>query len=113
MESIIEEKIIIECEEQLGARFPETYRKSMMNQNGGVVEIDDLEWNLVPIADIASETNDDATWNGYPNRAVSIGRDMFGDILVLLRLGRVLAIGCITGITMTGKSIVRQKIFQS
>ena len=83
----IDEKFISACEKQLGARFPESYRKSMMNQNGGVVEIDDLEWDLVPIADIVSETNDDATWNGYPNRAVSIGRDMFGDILVLLRLG--------------------------
>ena len=46
----IDEKIINVCEKQLGARFPESYRKSMMIQNGGVVEIDDLEWDLVPIA---------------------------------------------------------------
>ena len=76
MASQIDEKYIIECENELGAKLPESYRKPMRNQNGGVVEIDDFEWDLVPIDDssipaefdnssyhIISETKDDCIHN--------------------------------------------------
>ena len=35
----IDEMYIIECENELGAKLPESYRNGMMNQNGGVVEL--------------------------------------------------------------------------
>ncbi len=39
MASQIDEKYIIECEDELEANLPESYRNAMMNQNGGVVEL--------------------------------------------------------------------------
>lgn len=97
----IEATYIQECEEELGAKFPESYRRAMLEQNGGLIELDSLEWTLVPIFDpteprelsafdshVISETKLGSKWNGFPNNAVVIACNMFGDYLILLRWGQ-------------------------
>jgi hypothetical protein len=82
----------------LGARFPESYRRSMLLHNGGGLDIDGEPWELIPIRDDRSQrralrTEEDVlgwtyafqTWRAWPKGAISIARNGVGDALLFLR----------------------------
>ena len=96
----LDEKFVIEAEGKLGARLPESYRKAMMNENGGEVSTEEDEWDLYPIMDssekkrlartcndICYETKSNSDWNGFPDNAVAIAYNGYGDQLVFLSDG--------------------------
>jgi hypothetical protein len=89
-----------EAESLLGARFPDSYRRAMMQSNGGEVEAAGDVWELIPIRDsssrqrlsrtcndVLSETDQFRLWRSWPKRAIGIARNGVGDALVLLRHG--------------------------
>jgi hypothetical protein len=89
-----------EAESLLRARFPDSYRRAMMQSNGGKVEAAGDLWELIPIRDsssrkrlsrtcndVLSETDQFRLWRSWPKRAISIARNGVGDALVLLRNG--------------------------
>ncbi|MEP5762769.1 MAG: SMI1/KNR4 family protein [Litoreibacter sp.] len=93
----VAEKYIEDCESKLGFTLPETYRVTMMNDNGGVVVCEGDTWNLHPIwdksdkkrlkrtaNDVARETNEMASWTGWPDDAVCIAYNGTGDVLMFL-----------------------------
>ena len=82
----------------LGARFPESYRRSMLLHNGGQRDIDGELWELMPIYDDRSEgrattteedvlgwTDEFRMWRAWPKGAISIARNGVGDALLFLR----------------------------
>jgi hypothetical protein len=82
----------------LGARFPESYRRSMLVHNGGERDLDGELWELLPIRDDRSERRSSATdedvlgwtdefrmWRSWPKGAISIARNGVGDALLFLR----------------------------
>jgi cell wall assembly regulator SMI1 len=82
----------------LGARFPESYRRSMLLHNGGERDVGGEAWELMPIRDDRSEwkstrTEEDVLgwtdsfrmWRTWPKRAISIARNGVGDALLFLR----------------------------
>ena len=91
----VSEEFVIAAEKVLGARLPESYRKSMQIENGGQVEAMSDYWTLVPIQDksdrkriartsydIVRETGDMAEWVGWPEAAVKIAQNGTGDALL-------------------------------
>jgi hypothetical protein len=96
----IAENFISAAEELLGAKFPASYRSSMLMSNGGELEIEDDVWQQYPIADtsdrrrlsrtanhIIKETNLLKSWPGFPEEALAIAGNDSGDQLVLLKKG--------------------------
>jgi hypothetical protein len=94
------ELYVQEAESLLGARFPDSYRRAMMQSNGGEVEAAGDVWELIPIRDsssqkrlsrtcndVLSETDQFRLWRSWPKRAIGIARNGVGDALVLLRDG--------------------------
>ncbi|WP_421306142.1 SMI1/KNR4 family protein [Aeromonas veronii] len=94
------ENFISAAEELLGAKFPDSYRSSMLMSNGGELEIENDVWLQYPIADtsdrkrlsrtanhIIKETNHLKSWPGFPKEAVAIAGNGSGDQLVLLKEG--------------------------
>jgi hypothetical protein len=88
---------IVAAETQLGIRLPDGFRNRLMSQNGGEVEADDDDWTVFPVFDssdrkrasrsanhIVRETQQAATWPGFPERAVAIASNGTGDLLVFL-----------------------------
>jgi hypothetical protein len=85
-------------ENLLGARFPDSYRLAMMRENGGVLDVADETWELIPLRDASSqrrlsETSDDVLswnkqfrmWKRWHTLAIAIARNGLGDALVLIR----------------------------
>ena len=98
MPSPIEERFIIETENALGLKFPETFRRCMMIDNGGTVETPPDAWRLYPFwdksdkkrlkrtcNDIIRETGEAGKWEMFPTNAIAIGENGCGDRLVFLR----------------------------
>lgn len=96
----LDEKYILECEKELGAALPPNYRSAMMQENGGEIETDEDTWEQYPIFDksdrkrisrtcnhIISETISCTGWNGFPDNAVAIANNGFGDQMVFLKSG--------------------------
>lgn len=94
----LSESYVAQAEVKLGARLPESYRRAMMEANGGEVATDEEDWQLYPILDssdkrrlsrscndIVTETKSAAEWDGFPVRAVAIAANGSGDLLVFLR----------------------------
>ncbi|WP_294822151.1 SMI1/KNR4 family protein [uncultured Flavobacterium sp.] len=88
---------IDEAEQELGTRFPASFRNRMAHENGGEVATDDDEWILFPFFDrtdkkrisrtcnhIVLETQKAREWQGFPVEAVAIASNGLGDMLVLL-----------------------------
>ncbi|MDP5101971.1 MAG: SMI1/KNR4 family protein, partial [Nonlabens sp.] len=82
----VEEKYIIETENELGVKFPIGFRNRMMESNGGEVDLEDFNFELYPFFDksdkkrisrtcnhIGLETRNAKLWNGFPQNAVAIG----------------------------------------
>lgn len=96
----LKEKFVLQAEELLGARLPDSYRQAMMEANGGEVATEDEDWQLHPILDMSEkkrfsrscnnivlETKNCAEWHGFPERAVAIATNGSGDRLVFLKSG--------------------------
>ena len=87
-------------ETALGATLPPTYRESMMQANGGTVEVDGDTWELFPLRDgsdrkrlsrtanhVLHETQKAQEWPNYHENAIAIAGDGSGDLLVLFQEG--------------------------
>lgn len=127
----LDPECVVRAEQKLGAKLPPSYVAKMLQANGGSIEVDADEWELHPILDetdsrrlartcndILRETDQAREWEGFPQEALSIGRNGFGDHLVVLRSGggmfeetlyhwdhethEVIAIGPATEVFLTG-----------
>ena len=87
-------------EKEIAAELPSSYRNAMMIDNGGFVKVRGEEWQLFPIRDqssrklitrtanhILKETKPAQEWAGYPENALAIAANDYGDLLVMLRTG--------------------------
>lgn len=94
----LDEKYIVECEKELGATLPPNYRSAIKQENGGEIETDEDTWEQYPIFDksdkkrlsrtcnhIIAETKYCEGWNGFPENAVAIANNGFGDQMVFLK----------------------------
>jgi len=88
-------------EEAIGATLPESYRNSMMQNNGGAVEAYDEVWELFPIQDQSSkklisrtcnhvlkETESAQEWPNFHENALAIGENGSGDYLIIFQEGQ-------------------------
>jgi len=96
----LSEEYLVQAEAKLGARLPASYRRAMMEENGGEVTTEDEDWQLYPILDssdkkrlsrscndIIAETKNAANGAGFPEQAVAIAANGAGDLLVFLKSG--------------------------
>lgn len=96
----IEEKYIAKMEATLNVTFPPDFRKKMMFDNGGEIVNDQFEFELFPFFDssdkkrikrtcnhIGLETKNAQGWTEFPENAIAIGADGFGNHLILLHGG--------------------------
>lgn len=92
----VSEKYVLDCENELGATLPDSYRTAMINDNGGAVICDRDTWNLHPMWDksdkkrlkrtfnsVVRETNSMTGWTGWPGNAICIAANGTGDALIL------------------------------
>lgn len=89
-----------ETEEEIEARFPDHCRTSMLDKNGGTIELNEDQWEIIPIRDttdrkrisrtcnnVISETELFSEWGNWHDNAYAIAHNGAGDVLVLLRTG--------------------------
>jgi hypothetical protein len=94
----VDEKYIYETEQELNTKFPTKFKQRMMNNNGGEFKSGELEFELYPFFDksdnkrisrtcnhIGLETKNAHEWKGFPETAVAIGSDGFGNQLILMK----------------------------
>jgi hypothetical protein len=94
------ESFVLAAERELGATLPPSYRRSMLQENGGELETDGEVWDQYPIADtsdrkrlsrtanhILKETQSCREWPGFPSDALAIAGNGAGDQLVFLQRG--------------------------
>lgn len=97
MLSPLPETCLLDAEARLGVTFPACYRRWLLRRNGGAVEIEEVWWDLHPVADTTCPNRMGPTWDdvcrqtqlarmlgGFPATAVAIGDDGSGDRLVLV-----------------------------
>ena len=95
----VDEKYILSTEEKLKVKFPESFRKKMIEENGGTVETPPDAWDLYPFFDtsnkkrmkrtsndIIRETNVAREWDTFPKDAIAIGANGSGDQLIFMRV---------------------------
>ena len=93
----ITESEIEKTESEIGLRFPESFRRSMMANNGGVALTETDQWELHPFRDttdrkrlsrtcnhILVETKSAREWRGFPENAVAVAGNGFGDVMMFL-----------------------------
>lgn len=96
----IEEQYIAETEVEFGVKFPTEFKERMINSNGGELIADDLEFELYPFFDksnkkrisrtcnhIGLETRKAREWEWFPEKAIAIASDGYGNQLVLIHNG--------------------------
>lgn len=94
----LQESYLAAAEVALGARLPESYRRSMLRSNGGELEAAGDDWQQYPISDtserkrlsrttnhVLKETEQFRQWRGFPPNALSIASNGSGDCLLFLR----------------------------
>ena len=93
----IEESEVEKTEKQLGAKLPEAYRKSMIEENGkNFIITEEDEWELFPLKDasnrkklartaydILKETESALNWPNFPKDSIVIANNGMGDLLFL------------------------------
>ena len=97
----LSEEQILKTEDELKARLPETYRDAMKGNNGGEATIAEHDWVFYPIKDTSDEKRTSRTCNhiihetkeclGFPNfpdNAVAIADNGFGDKIIFLKEGK-------------------------
>ena len=95
----IEQKYLEEMEKSLHVKFPSEYRNAMINENGGEIQKDNYHFRLYPFFDksnkkrisrtsnhILKENESVKKWNNFPEEAIAIGSDDFGNQLVFLKV---------------------------
>ena len=93
----IDEKHIIDTEKELGLTFPTSFKQKMIKSNGGEITFKNIVWQLFPFFDksdkkrisrtcnhIISETLEAKQWVGFPEKAIAIASDGYGNKLILL-----------------------------
>ena len=93
----VDEQYITETENQLGLKFPLTFKDKMKIENGGEIETADDSWTICPFFDksdikrikrttnnIILETKNSREWDNFPSTAIAIGDNGSGDKLILL-----------------------------
>jgi len=93
----VDEEYINEAEQQLGLKFPLSFRDKLKIENGGEVETADDVWVIYPVFDktdikrikrttnnIIFETSESRGWGNFPPGGVAIGGNGSGDRLILL-----------------------------
>ena len=96
----IKERLIEETEKKIGARFPDSFRRKMMIENGGEVDAASDTWNLHPFFDtsdkkhlgrtcnhILRETEVSKKWLGFPPNGLNLADNGTGNHLVFLISG--------------------------
>ncbi len=91
----VQEKYILNAETELDVTFPDSFRKRMMLNNGGVVEIDSDYFELYPFYDFSERKRVKRTCNsivhetvnsrvnyGLSEKLIEIGHNGGGDVLV-------------------------------
>lgn len=91
----VDEKYIVNAEEELGARFPDSFREKMMKSNGGGVDVSSDYFELHPFYDTSDKKRIKRTCNSIvhetkmardhyrlPENLVVIGNNGGGDVLV-------------------------------
>ena len=90
----VDPKYVVDSEHKLGVQFPESYHAGMHVMNGGPVT---EPWRLFPVFDTSNRKRIKRTANnvvreteyakrmvGFPEEAVAIGADDYGNYLVLI-----------------------------
>lgn len=98
----IDEKYILQTEQQLGLTFPPCFKAKMIEMNGGEVVADDDLWQLFPFFDQADkkrikrtcnhiivETKQAQQWGGFPIDAIAIASNGSGDLLIFKKIENV------------------------
>ncbi|MBN2023772.1 MAG: SMI1/KNR4 family protein [Pirellulales bacterium] len=93
----VDEKYIMSAEQKLRVGFPESFRRKMLQDNGGEVATPSDAWQLYPFMDtsdkkrlkrtcndITRETASARQWNSFPKEAVAIGANGSGDQRILI-----------------------------
>ncbi|WP_439185925.1 SMI1/KNR4 family protein [Carboxylicivirga taeanensis] len=93
----VEEKYIVETENEIGLKFPDSFRDKMKRENGGELIINGNDWTIHPFFDktdrkrisrtsnhIIYETKEAKNWREFPKNAIVIGSDSYGNKLILL-----------------------------
>lgn len=91
----VEEKFIEKAEQELGVRFPDSFRQKMMANNGEGVEVETDYFELHPIYDTSNKKRIKRTCNSIvhetktaheqyrlPGNLIVIGNNGGGDVLV-------------------------------
>jgi len=91
----VEEEFIVQAENELGVRFPESFRKKMMERNGEGVEVETDYFLLHPFYDTSEKKRIKRTCNSIvhetktarkhyrlPENLIVIGNNGGGDVLV-------------------------------
>jgi hypothetical protein len=94
----LDQKYIIERENELGAKLPSSYKEAMLSSNGGKIDVAGDSWELYPIFDksdrkrisrtcnnIISETESNQEWEGFPANAIAVASNGCGDSMVFLK----------------------------
>src|ERR1700744_6319893 len=92
----VEEQFILAAEQVLGRLLPASLRKRLRVANGGDVEVGGDTWTLFPVWDptdrrrmvrtanhIIRETEQARGWRSFPQRAIAVGANGSGDLLIL------------------------------
>uniref|UniRef100_A4Y3K0 Knr4/Smi1-like domain-containing protein n=1 Tax=Shewanella putrefaciens (strain CN-32 / ATCC BAA-453) TaxID=319224 RepID=A4Y3K0_SHEPC len=96
----LSEEQLKRTEEELGAKLPHEYREAMKIDNGGEASTEEDDWEFYPIKDISNRKRLSRTCNhiinetescqgfGYfPESAITIAGNGFGDQMVFLKEG--------------------------
>jgi hypothetical protein len=97
----IDQKYIVDTESELSVKFPTEFKIRMIKSNGGELLISrEFEFELHPFFDksdrkrisrtcnhIGLETKKAREWNGFPENGIAIGKDGFGNKLILTHNG--------------------------
>lgn len=94
----LEQKYIIETEQELGVVFPENFKNKMMQENGGELMTGTDDWQQFPFFDksdkkrisrtcnhIGLETKQAKNEDHFPANGIAIASNGSGDYLVLLQ----------------------------
>ena len=95
----LDEKYVLEAEEQLCAKLPLEYKNTMLNSNGGEIEIGEEIWEQHPIFDkadrkrlsrtcnhIITETESCKGFGNFSDNLLAIATNGCGDQLVFIKV---------------------------
>ncbi len=69
----VDEKYIIAAEQELGAKFPESFRQKMILENGGSIVVDGQVFELYPFYDTSNKKRVKRTCNSIVHETMNSG----------------------------------------